>query len=274
MKDKGAESCSPPWARLTGETLRRFFVRPEDVDGDQITITGGDAGHISRVLRLGPGDKLSISDGVSRVYDAEITAVEQGAVVCMVSHSREFGDKGYELTLFQGLPKGRKMELIVEKLTEVGVDRIVPIAMARSVAEYTGERGDKKLTRWRATALEAAKQSRRVTVPVVEAIASWPAVMDGLKRVAAEGGVVLIPWEGAGDVTVRQALASKVKGRGDERWLAVVIMIGPEGGFADTEIVDLHEAGGTIVTLGQNILRTETAGIVAAALAIDALRGT
>lgn len=261
---------------------RRFFVEPAAIVGETITITGGDAGHIGRVLRLGPGDRLSISDGVSRIYDADIVSVDRDRVICKSSHSRECGTRGFELVVFQGLPKGKKMEMIVEKLTEVGVDQIGPVAMARSVAEYAGDRGAKKLGRWRATALEAAKQSRRVTVPAVEDIAGWAAMVTEVRDVAAAGGVVLVPWEEADSVTVREAIVGH--NSSSSRLVAktpcsnsnnnVAIIIGPEGGFADTEIADLRGAGGIMVTLGPNILRTETAGIVAAALAIDALRGT
>lgn len=247
--------------------MRRFFVRPEDVGDGTIVISGGDAGHISRVLRLGPGDELSISDGAGRVYDAAIVSVDRDRVICSFSHSRECGgSEGRALTVYQGLPKGKKMDLIVEKLTEVGAGRIVPVTMARSVAEYAGERAAKKVERWRATALEAAKQSRRVTVPEVSDVAGWPAALEEIKGLITAGGLVLVPWEEAEGLTVRQAVTGLDAPPGN-----VAVVIGPEGGFATEEIAALKDAGAVMVTLGPNILRTETAGIVAAALALDAL---
>jgi 16S rRNA (uracil1498-N3)-methyltransferase len=248
--------------------MRRFFVRPDDISGDTITISGGDAGHIGRVLRLGPGDKLSISDGVGRVYDAEIVSVERDRVICSFSNSRDYETPRIKVTLYQGLPKGKKMDLIVEKLTEVGVDRIVPVAMDRSVAEYAGERQAKKVERWRATALEAAKQSRRVTVPVVEDIKSWTDAAAELKDIVAADGPVIVPWEDAEGLTVREAIGRSAAAE------EVALLIGPEGGFATQEIATLRSAGAAMVTLGPNILRTETAGIVAAALTLAALQET
>lgn len=242
-----------------------FFIPPGAVNDDGfVIITGQDARHIGKVLRLRTGDIISVSDGESRVFEVMLTDVGREEVKGTATRVGSFTRPKPDLTVWQGLPKSRKMDLIVEKLTEIGVDKIVPVNMRRSVAAYQGEREHKRVERWRDIVLAAAKQSRRMTVPEVAGIAGW----DDALRELPQTDVVIIPWEGENTLSFDTAIRDWLKpGIGRE----VALFIGPEGGFEDSEIADLRSLGGLTVSLGRNILRTETAGLVASTLFLNRL---
>lgn len=268
---------------MSGE--RRFFAKESDIKLDDngkgsIVLREQDAAHIAAVLRLQPGARIFVSDGTNRLYEVELTQVSRETVAGQVIAVEKAPLRGAVLTVFQGLPKAKKMDFIVEKLTEVGADNIVPVKMARSIAEYEDKRAAKKLERWRAIAEEAAKQSRRVTIPAVNDIAVWKAALGDMAGL----DVMIAPWEDETGKTVADAVKEAilvwrdaVGGTGksavecDEPMFKIGIVIGPEGGFTDAEIAEARAAGARTVTLGPNILRTETAGIVAAALALAAI---
>jgi 16S rRNA (uracil1498-N3)-methyltransferase len=240
--------------------MRRFFVDPTAVSEGRVTILGQDAFHINKVLRLDVGDVISVSNSVDTVYEVKLTEVTKDRVVGEVTAVEIIEPETVRLTVFQGLPKGKKMDFIVEKLTEIGAAAIVPVTMARSVAEYDGTRGAKKLERWRAIALEAAKQSKRDTVPGVSEIVSFKAagaMMAGFDK-------VIVPWEEEAEDGIR---IPEVAISGD-----VALVIGPEGGMEKAEVDALMGSNTAVVTLGKTILRTETASIVAAALVIHHAR--
>lgn len=232
---------------------------------DTVTLTGQDAHHIANVLRLKAGDRVAVSDGVDKIYEVELAEIGKNRITGIIQNVDTVQPSDIRLTVFQGLPKGKKMDFIVEKLTEIGAARIVPVEMARSVAEYDGARGAKKLDRWRAIGLEAAKQSKRVTIPEISEIVRFKDAAAALK----EYDLVVVPWEGvAGTGNHLAGIVSSVRNqlpRNDVNH-QVALVIGPEGGFEPDEIDALLERGAVTVTLGRNILRTETAGLVAAAL--------
>jgi 16S rRNA (uracil1498-N3)-methyltransferase len=233
----------------------RFFIDLKIISADKtVEITGQDATHISRVLRLKPQDKLVLCDGQGRELDAVIAEVKKGSVVCSILKETRIPRTSRVLSVFQAVPKAKKMDLIVEKLTEIGVDEIIPVVMKRSVPDFKRGQEASRLIRWRKLAIEASKQSHRAYLPIVSDITAWH---DALDRMAGQDAVI-VPWEsesktGIGEVEIRDA---------DK----VGLVIGPEGGFDDSEISDLKALGAKTVSLGRNILRTETAAVVASAL--------
>jgi 16S rRNA (uracil1498-N3)-methyltransferase len=227
--------------------MRRFFC--DSITTDSATITGDDAHHITRVLRMKAGDALSLCDGAGNEYDALIVSVSPEAVVCTVSnpHASE-AESPVQVTLFQCLPKTGKMELIVQKCTELGVFSVVPVQSARCVV-VPGKDYDKKRERYNRVALEAAKQSRRAMVPQVVPLTE-------LKKINVKSfDLFLVAYEDENTVSLKQAL------RATGVLQSIALLIGPEGGLEEGEVRQLVQAGAKSVSLGKRILRTETAGI-------------
>jgi 16S rRNA (uracil1498-N3)-methyltransferase len=227
--------------------MRRFFC--DNITAATATITGDDAHHISRVLRMKAGDALSLCDGAGNEFDAVITSVSPEAVVCALGkrHASE-AESPVKVTLFQCLPKTGKMELIVQKCTELGVFAIVPVHSARCVV-VPGKDYDKKRERYNRVALEAAKQSRRAMVPQVLPLTE-------LKNIDVQSfDLFLAAYEDETAVSLKQAL------RAANALTSIALLIGPEGGLEEGEVAQLVKAGAKSVSLGKRILRTETAGM-------------
>ncbi len=228
--------------------MSRFFVAP--FDGDTAVISGQDAHHIARVLRMQVGDELTLCDAKGTDYACEITAVSDGEVSL---HVRDRAPSATEpttsVTLYQGLPKSEKMEWIIQKCVEIGITRIVPVAMSRCVVKLNGADGEKKQTRWQKIAAGAAEQSGRGIIPEVAVPITFDAMLTALRN---EYAVTF--YEGGG--TSLSALVGE-----DTREVSIVI--GPEGGFSLDEIEKLRENSAHIATLGKRILRCETAPLVA-----------
>lgn len=229
---------------------RRFFLPPEAIDGDDVIVPPQTAHHITRVLRLKRGERITVLDGSGHEYLVEITVVEPERVKGRVLEVQRRGHTGPEITLVQGIPKASKMDTIVRMGTEIGVARFAPVVTRRSVARPSRER----VERWRRIAAQAARQSGRERVPQVLEPRPLPEVWAALGA-----GLILMPWEGAG-AGLGDVLAQH---RDSPR---VAIVIGPEGGFAEEEVADAHRHGAAPVSLGPLILRTETAGLVAASM--------
>ncbi|HUW63338.1 MAG TPA: 16S rRNA (uracil(1498)-N(3))-methyltransferase [Spirochaetia bacterium] len=236
--------------------MAHFFVAPHDLDetGGTAVVTGPDAFHIIKVLRLFPGAQITLADGSGRIYAAQIAGLSRDAVDCRLLGPAGREEMPLKTTLVQGIPKGDKMDLVVQKAVEIGVSRIVPLLSLRTVARPQGEQ---KLLRWRRIALEAAKQSRRGVVPEVDHPRTMEEVLDLLKP----DGVALVPWEQESGEGLGEVLAGEPPGE-------VFILIGPEGGFAAAEVALAQSRGVRPVSLGRRILRSETAGIVTLALVL------
>lgn len=233
--------------------MARFFVEPAAItDHEQVVITGEDAGHILRVLRLGKGDAITVTSGQGLDYAVVITATSkgevQGKILATTVVDRE---PPVKIVLAQGLPKGDKLELIIQKNTELGMSRLVPVQAKRSVVVLKEDKAGKRVERWQRIALEAAKQCQRGIVPEISMVTDWEKALD---LVPAEA-LLLIPWEGETETTLKSVLEQPCTFR--EIW----IFIGPEGGLAPEEVKKAQERGGVTVTLGPRILRTETAGL-------------
>lgn len=227
--------------------MRRFFC--DNITGDLAVITGDDAHHISRVLRMKAGDALSLCDGAGNEYDAVITAVSQESVSCSVGQAHASGaESPVRVTLFQCLPKTGKMELIVQKCTELGVFAVVPTLSARCVVVPSKDY-EKKRERYNRVALEAAKQSRRAMIPQVLPLVE-------LKKIDVKSfDLFLVAYEDEAALSLKQALRA-----GNAR-KSIALLIGPEGGLEEGEVNQLVSAGAISVSLGKRILRTETAGM-------------
>lgn len=234
--------------------MSRFFVSP--FAGDVARLTGQEAHHVARVLRMRVGEELVLCDGVGTDYVCRITAVSDSDVEAQVLYRRPSeSEPTVAVTLYQGLPKSEKMELIVQKCVEIGITRIVPVAMSRSIVKLSQSEGAKKAARWQKIAASAAEQSGRGIVPVVEEPISFKQL---LSAVAEENTITF--YEGGG-VPLAEIVNSETK--------SVSLVIGPEGGFEAEEVESLRAAGAHVATLGPRILRCETAPLVALAVVMQ-----
>lgn len=235
--------------------MHYFFVTPEQVFDDIIEITGSDVNHIKNVLRMKAGETLKISDGYNKKYVCRIielgTETVRTEVVETYMADTELPSR---ITLFQGLPKSDKMELIVQKAVELGVYEIVPVATRRAVVKLDEKKAAKKVERWNTIAESGAKQSGRSMVPKVRDVMSFPEAV----AYATTLDVALIPYELAEDMAQTKQLIDRIR-PGE----SIGVLIGPEGGFETAEVQAAMEAGIHPVTLGKRILRTETAGLTA-----------
>ncbi len=233
--------------------MYQFFVKPEQINGKDITITGSDVNHIKNVLRMKTGEEIAVSNGVDgKEYRCEITEIGEDTIQC---HLRFIKEDGVELPskvyLFQGLPKADKMELIIQKAVELGVYEIIPVATKRAVVKLDEKKAKAKIARWQGISEAAAKQSKRRVVPKIKEVMTFHEAVSYAKAM----GVKLIPYELAEGM---QATKSLIDGLlpGQE----IAVFIGPEGGFEEGEIEEAQRNGIMPITLGRRILRTETAG--------------
>lgn len=244
--------------------MHRFFADENGIDHGTACLNIEDSRHALRVLRLATGDEVELVCAPGR-YLAQITGETDGLVQVKILQALRQTEARTQVTLYQGLPKADKMEMIAQKTTELGVYAIRPVAMERCVVKLEGKDAGKKVERWQKIAREAVKQCARVTVPEVLEPKKLTQLEEELKQL----DVLIVPWEDARDGSIRRALAP-FEGR---EALRVGILIGPEGGISGQEAHWLAEnAGAKLVTLGPRILRTETAGLCALTM-VMAFRG-
>ena len=234
--------------------MYHFFVTQEQIGEKEIRITGSDVNHIRNVLRMTPGVQISVSSRETGVeYRCEISAIEEDCVTAGIMWAQEADTElPVKIYLFQGLPKGDKMEFIIQKAVELGAYEIVPVATKRAVVKLDGKKEASKRKRWNAISESAAKQSKRTIVPEVRQVMSFREAVE----YASSCRVKLIPYELAEGMEKTKEVIAGVR-PGD----SVAVFIGPEGGFDEAEISCAAEAGVVPVTLGRRILRTETAGM-------------
>ena len=230
-----------------------FFVDGRDIGEETARITGPDVNHIKNVLRMKPGDKVRISDGESLCYNCVIESFSEGeAVVELLSRDEDGTELPAEIVLFQGLPKGDKMELVIQKTVELGIHRIVPVATKRAVVKLDAKKAEARVRRWNAISESAAKQSKRTVIPEVSSVMGFREAIDS----AAAFDCRLFPYENAEGMDYTRKILSEVK-----PGMRIAIFIGPEGGFEEEEVIYAKERGFLPITLGRRILRTETAGL-------------
>ncbi|MCL0106288.1 16S rRNA (uracil(1498)-N(3))-methyltransferase [Peptococcaceae bacterium] len=239
--------------------MHHFFVAPSDVEQDRVFIKGSDARHIAKVLRLIKGDKITVSDGAKNLYKVELANVALNVVECRIIESISIETQPYfKLTLMQCLPKSSKMELVIQKGTELGVSCFVPLMCKRTIVKLDEKSIKTKLRRWKKIAYEAAKQSRRLTVPeVLEPIS----LREAIEKID-EKALILMPWEGEQAVLLKDVLSEY------EKLNRAYVIIGPEGGFETEEVEIAKKHNAKIVSLGKRIMRTETAGLYVASVLV------
>ena len=231
-----------------------FFAEHENIHKEYIDIVGSDVNHIKNVVRLKAGDKILISSGDNYDYNCTISEMTADYIRADIDSVNEKGNElKIDITLYQGLPKSDKMELIIQKAVELGCNRIVPVAMKRSVVKLDDKKAKSKVERSNNIALSAAKQSKRSIIPVVSEPMSYKAAIEE----AAGDGTIILPYESAEGMKYTREIISSIK-TGDK----ISIFIGPEGGFDLEEIGLARDKDAKIITLGKRILRTETAGMV------------
>ena len=234
--------------------MPKFFFEPDSVQGSVVTLTGENARHLIRVLRVKEGDNLILCDGNRCDYDATVKSVSKDSLEAyLIKKYENPAEPQIEITLFQGLPKGDKLSYIVEKAVEAGVGEIAPVSLKRCVVKADKKDFVKKAERLCKVSEAAAKQSNRGCIPKVSNLCS-------LEEAISRSGtfdLLILPYEGEGQTTLKQVL-KRHPGAAH-----IGIFIGPEGGFDPEEVQELKDAGYYSVTLGPRILRTETAGIAA-----------
>lgn len=228
----------------------RFFVEGVHAVGDTLQLADDDARKLTTVLRKATGDRVQIVDSSGTAYAATLT-VDNRRVDAKLDAIFDRGpvESNLAITIAQGIPKGSKMDLIVEKCTELGAAEFVPVRSFRVVGERTG---DHKIERWQRIAKSAAQQSGRTAVPTVAPIATW----DQLIATFSQYDHVYLPWELADPAELRSWLPGDL-----DSAKRVMFVIGPEGGFSSDEVERASKAGAKPISLGRRILRTETAAL-------------
>ena len=233
--------------------MQHFFVAPSQVKDDLIYVEGSDVNHMKNVLRMHPGEEVTISDGNNCQYLCEIKGYEgDEAILHILEKLNTDTELASKIYLFQGLPKQDKMELIVQKCVELGAYSIVPVATKRCVVKLDDKKAKKKIERWQQIAESAAKQAGRGVIPEVSEVMSFKEALKYAKNL----DVVLIPYELAEGMNETKQMIS-----GIQSGQSVGIFIGPEGGFEREEVELAITEGAKAITLGKRILRTETAGL-------------
>ncbi|MFD0682685.1 MULTISPECIES: 16S rRNA (uracil(1498)-N(3))-methyltransferase [unclassified Paenibacillus] len=267
--------------------MQRYFIAPELFADSSVTITGDDAHHLIRVMRAKVGEKIIVSNGVNREAIVQINELGKEQVLAdIVEHLEMNHEPAVEVWIAQSLPKGDKMELVIQKGTEIGAGRFIPFVSERTVVQLDAKKEGKRVERWQKIAKEAAEQAHRNKIPAVDAPLSWKQLL----QCAAQVDAAWICYEKQDGLQLRQeiqAALSAMKDRlapidsglksidgismpvstltqaGSERSsLKLMLIVGPEGGFSEQEIEAAEAAGCRSISLGRRILRTETAAMV------------
>ena len=235
-----------------------FFADSSAIGEKEIIIRGSDLNHMKNVLRLQIGEQICIhEESTGKEYRCEIAGYEKD----VEEANRELPSKIY---LFQGLPKGDKMELIIQKAVELGVYEIIPVATKRAVVKLDAKKAEAKQKRWQSIAESAAKQSRRNIIPHIHEVVKFGQAVDYAKNL----DITLIPYELAEDMEKTKQIFETI-----QPGQSIGIFIGPEGGFDESEIALAQENGISPITLGKRILRTETAGMAVLSVLMFQLEG-
>ncbi|WP_094547713.1 16S rRNA (uracil(1498)-N(3))-methyltransferase [Petroclostridium xylanilyticum] len=245
--------------------MPKFFVEPEKIKGNNIFIHGEDVNHITKVLRLDQNDIIIICDGNGKDYTARIEEVGKKEIKTKILDSSDsISEPPVYVTLYQGIPKAGKMEYIIQKTTELGIGKIVPVITRRTVVKIEDKKSEQnKVERWQKIAYEAAKQSNRGKVPHI----AYPINFEEAIKQMSTMDIKLMPYEKEYSNSLKNILKVCTEGQN------IGIFIGPEGGFDDDEVRKSQEANLNIVSLGPRILRTETAGAAVLAILMYELGG-
>ena len=232
--------------------MYHFFVSEEQINGENAYIEGSDVNHIVNVLRMKPEEELLISVKGDWDYLCKIVDIETDRVNLKVLESMEQRELPVNITLLQGIPKSDKLEMIIQKAVELGVNEIIPVKTKRVVVKIDEKKADAKVSRWNAIAESAAKQSKRSIIPKVYE----PMSIDNALEIVKDFGVKLIPYENADGIDKTRKILDNM-----DKTKNIAVFIGPEGGFEESEVERIKNSGFEVITLGKRILRTETAGL-------------
>ncbi|HOP41500.1 MAG TPA: 16S rRNA (uracil(1498)-N(3))-methyltransferase, partial [Geobacteraceae bacterium] len=237
--------------------MRRFFIDEHAISEDKAIICGNLFCHMTRVLRLKIGTRVLLSDGIGRRHLGVIESVGKENLVVRLEESSTEPERpsGPLISLYQGLPKGSKMEFILQKCTELGVDSIIPFVAERSIARLPENRETEKMNRWLRIVSEAARQSNRPTIPDLQSVKNYDELIE-----SADQSLKLLLWEEENTNRLKSVLGSLPHPE------TVAVMVGPEGGLTKEEVEAATRAGFIPVTIGSRILRTETAGMAMLAI--------
>jgi len=235
--------------------MPKFFVSQDQINDDEIEINGADVNHIINVLRMKESDRVNICDINSKNnYTAEIITYNNESIKCRIVEKKDSkGESNIYITLFQGLPKGDKMELIIEKNVELGIYEVAPVFMERSISKVDEKTKVKKQQKWQKISETAAKQSGRDIIPKVNDIINIKNICNLINSY----DIVLLAYE----EETKNTLKEELKRLDSKKDIKIGIIVGPEGGLSKEEVNMLKEYGAKVVTLGKRILRTETAGV-------------
>ena len=238
--------------------MSKFFVKEEQISNNRIKIIGEDVNHISNVLRMKKNDELQIcNQDTGENYLSKIISISKTVVECEIQEKIDkTTESNVNITLFQGIPKFEKMELIIQKNTEVGIKDIVPVMMERTVVKLDDKLANKKLERWQKIAEIAAKQSMRDIIPSIENIIKTKDI-DATKFDA-----FLVAYENENHNMLKSELLKLREDKEKDKKYNIAVLIGPEGGISEREIEMLQGQKAKFISLGKRILRTETAGLV------------
>lgn len=234
--------------------MRRFFVTPDAVQDGIVQFDAEQARHMGKVLRLSAGEQVTVSTGDGTAYLVELEQFSKETVIGRILEQMEhLQETTIEVVLYQGMPKGDKLELIIQKCTELGVSRIIPVETSRSVVHLDSNKAEKKLERWKKIAQEASQQSKRIQVPTVGPYYHWKPFLQQLEQ---EPGLTIVFWEDEQTQSLKALLRNQ-----QEKPQRINLIVGPEGGLSEEEIEALRALGAVSASLGKRILRTETAGM-------------
>jgi 16S rRNA (uracil1498-N3)-methyltransferase len=234
-----------------------FLVPPGDLPAGTVTLSGPEGHHAAAVRRLRPGERADVTDGAGTLAEAVVVSVSRDSVTLEVRAVRTARLPQPRLAVAQALPKGDRGELAVELMTELGVDTIIPWSAERTITKWQAERGQKALAKWRATAREAAKQSRRPWLPEVTDLATTAALAT---RVSAETPLAIV-LEADAPAKLHELPLPETG--------TILLIVGPEGGISPQERRVLRDAGAVEARMGPTVLRTSTAGAAAAAVLLS-----
>lgn len=236
--------------------MNSFYMEGSGVVGQAAQLRSEEARHAFQVLRMQPGEEAYAVDAQGNRFLAEVQQISKEACTVLLKEALSDHEAPVRVTLYQGLPKADKLDMVVQKLTELGASRIVPVKMERCVVKLDEKDGKKRQERLSKIAREAAKQCKRGRAPEVEAPQTWKQLREAMGK----HDLLLVPWEDAAGFGLKAAYAMRPDAKD------VGIVIGPEGGMSAAEIAALEEIGARQITLGPRILRTETAAVASCAM--------
>ncbi len=243
--------------------MQQIFIDNNDIVDDTITVTGDDANHLINAVRIKSGEQIRVSTSSEESYLCEVDTTSEGVLVLKVTDTLLSTELSSRITLYQAIPKGDRMETILEKCTELGAYRIVPVEMERCVVKLDDKKKAKRLERYERIAESAAQQSKRSCIP---SVGPFMTLDEAIKESESADILRIVPYENKNGMTDTVNVLNEVK-----NYKEIAVFIGPEGGFAPHEIEALQVGENTkLISLGKRILRTDTAAItMVAALMIE-----